>query len=107
MPLAAYVDHDRRCLEVFIGDKIFFIYARPRTVDEVRELFKEDFEIEQLITYPSLASIIPQVLLYNEDDAEQIIPKGEAMDMLKKIDRLLADSDLHTGTYIMISGRKK
>jgi SAM-dependent methyltransferase/chorismate mutase len=105
MPLAAHIDEERRCLEVQSGGEVYLLYARPRSVHEVTELFA-GLEIETLQTFPTLASVIPNIIIEDEDGEGILRSKDEVKKTIKKIDAHLADSPLNCGTYIVITGGK-
>lgn len=104
-PLAAHIDSDRRCLEVHYGKDIYFLYARPRSVQEVEELLS-GFKIENRYTFPTLAAVMPMVILENEDSNGERRRNKDARRLIKKIDNILSESDLCSGTYIIVTGGK-
>lgn len=104
-PLAAHIDPDRRCLEVYYNKEIYFIYARPWSMKEAAKLLS-DFKVEDSYTYPACASIMPRVILENENDRGEILKNKDIRRLIKKIDNILADSDLNPGTYIIVTGGK-
>src|SRR3989344_4957312 len=75
MTLSAYVDPDRRCLTVSYENNVYFLYARSRTVEEVKTLLSE-FEVD-VCTYPTLASILPNILTENCDGEGNHQPNEE------------------------------
>lgn len=105
VPLAAHIDTDKRCLEVQHSGKIYFIYARPRSVTEVRGLLS-DFEIDNIVTFPTLASIIPNIITESEDGDGARKPNKPVHKLVKEIDTKIAGSDLNCGTYIIVTGGK-
>ncbi len=104
-PLAAHIDSDRRCLEVHYGKDIYLLYARPRRVQEVEKLLS-GFKIENRYTFPTLAAAMPRVVLENEDANGERSKNKDARRLIKKIDYILAESDLYSGTYIIVTGGK-
>lgn len=104
-PLAAHIDSDRRCLEVHYGKDIYFLYARPRSVQEVEKLLS-GFKIESRYTFPTLAAAMPRVVLESEDASGERRRNKDARRLIKKIDYILAESDLYSGTYIIVTGGK-
>ena len=118
--LAAMVDSDKRCLEVHFGKEVFLVYARPYTVDEVKQLFTaSNLTIRELFTHPSLSAVLPEDILTTEifksygDLTEgrryhQAIVEVEdnqpARDALIRVDEELARSPLHLGAYILVTG---
>jgi len=104
-PLAAHIDLDKRCLEVRYDNEVFFLYARARSVKEVKNLFS-DFKIDDIYTFPTLASILPDVILEDEDKEGNRKANTKAKDTIKKIDTTLANSDICSGTYIIVTGGK-
>ena len=103
MPLAAHIDFDKRCLEVHYNSEVFFLYARARSVEEVKNLFS-DFEIDGIYTFPTLASILPDVILEDEDKEGNCQENSKAKKLIKKIDTVLAASNLYSGIYIIVTG---
>jgi hypothetical protein len=107
MPLAAYIDYDKHCLEVNYDNQVYFLYARPRSVDEVRRLLSEfNFEVENIYTFPTYSSILPNIILEDEDSDEKNEQKKEAKKLIEKIDIKLTSTDLNSGTYIIVTGSK-
>ncbi|MEA2113354.1 MAG: hypothetical protein U9P63_01695, partial [Patescibacteria group bacterium] len=104
-PLAAHIDFDKRCLEVRHNNEVFFLYARARNVEEVKNLFS-DFKIDNIYTFPTLASILPDVILKDEDKEGNCQENAKAKNLIKKIDTTLADSGICSGTYIIVTGGK-
>lgn len=121
--MAAMVDQDKRCLEVHFEKEVFLIYARPYTVDEVRQLFMNSgLAIREIFTYPSLSAILPEDILTTEtfnsygdlvEDRRyhQSIMEVEdnqlARDALAKVDEELARSSQNLGAYILVMGVKE
>lgn len=105
MTLAAYIDADRRCLSVHYANDIYFLYARPRSVKEVENLLA-GFEIDNIFTYPTLASLLPNVVTEHCDETGNRQPNEEVRKFIKKIDNELASSPLNCGTYIIATGGK-
>jgi len=104
MTLSAYVDPDRRCLTVSYENNVYFLYARSRTVEEVKTLLSE-FEVD-VCTYPTLASILPNILTENCDGEGNHQPNEEVRKYIKKIDTELSGSPLNCGTYVIATGGK-
>lgn len=110
MPLAAHIDREKNSLEVQIVNskkkkRVYFIYAKPYSVNDVKELLK-DFCVDKILTFPTCASVLPNIVL-EEVGNNKTVPKTGAQEMLKKIDEILAPSNLNTGTYIIVTGSKK
>lgn len=105
MSLAAHIDFDNRCLEVRCNNEVFFLYARPRSIEEVKNLLF-DFEIDAAYSFPTFSSILPNIALEDEDENGNRHANKEALKMVKKIDKTLASSDLFSGTYIIVTGGK-
>lgn len=106
MPIAAHIDLDKRCLEVHSDGMVYLLYARPRSLEEVRALLTK-FEIESTHTFPTLASIIPNVITEDTDEKGNYAPNESAQKLIKQIDTELADSALNCGTYILVTGHKQ
>lgn len=106
MPLAAYIDADKRCLEVQHNNNLYFLYARPRSVKEVEDLLS-DFEIDNICTFPTLGSLLPNVLMETENENGIVNPNSDVRKTVKRIDSELSQSAIHSGTYIIVTGGKK
>lgn len=120
--LAAMIDPDKRCLEVHFEKELFFIYARPYTVDELKQLFSsQKLEIAETFTHPSISAALPEDILstetfgsygdivngYRYKEANIITTHNQpANNALESIDKELAHSPLHLGAYIVVMGRK-
>lgn len=104
MPLSAHIDPDRRCLTVTHGDNVYFLHARPRTVEEVTDLLS-GFEAD-VLTYSTLASILPDILTEDCDDKGNHQANEEVRKYIKKIDNELSHSPLNSGAYIIATGEK-
>lgn len=95
IPLSAEFDTIKRCLNVNSQTKDFLIYARPYTVEEIRNMFKKSsLSITEITTYPIVSSIFPQECLTDEQNQK----------IIEKIDHQLLNSG--SGTYILVNGRK-
>lgn len=107
VPLAAHMDTDRNCLEVHHDGEVYFIYAKQRNVQEVRNLLS-DLEIDDILTFPTIASIIPNIIteIENGEKDPRSTPNKAAQKLIKDIDTTIAHSDLHCGTYIIVTGGK-
>lgn len=103
--LAASIDPDKNCLEVHYNRDVYFLYAKPRSMREVGELLS-GLTIEQKYSYPTCASIMPSIILENEDDKGDNAKNKEVRKLIKKIDMSLATSDVCSGTYIIVTGSK-
>jgi ubiquinone/menaquinone biosynthesis C-methylase UbiE len=106
MPLVASIDTEKRCLEVQHNNELFFLYARPRNVDEVKGLLS-DFKIDNILTFPTLSSLLPGILMENEDRNGVIHQNENAQSAIKIIDFELSRSASNCGTYIIVTGEKK
>jgi len=92
--LAAEIDLEQRCLTVRCGREVYPVYARPYGVEEVRELFPTGIEVTQIITYPTLASVLPNGIFEEERVQRAVV----------EIDKKLADSG--AGAYVIAVGRR-
>lgn len=93
--LAAEINLQRHCLDVHWKDgKIYSVYARPYTVDQVQELMPRGLPITKITTHPTICSILPNILF--EDD--------KVNDSIATIDGKLADGNM--GAYITVLARK-
>lgn len=93
--LTAEINLVKHSLDVHRDEKIFQIYARPYTIREAKHLLmKEGLIVSSVLTYPTVASILPNEF-FTEDGLKESI---------KNIDNKLANLD--KGAYIIITGRK-
>jgi SAM-dependent methyltransferase len=113
--LMAEIDPIDHCLNVYVGDRVFQLYARSYTKREVKNLLKkEGFYISSLYTYPALAAILPNELFYGAEEAQKAARPREARSAIEQeketrkniqqIDKRLINSDM--GAYILVTGRK-
>ena len=94
---SARFDPETHCLEVHHNKKVYFLYAKTRNVDEVKTLL-QDFKIDNILTFPTTASVRPTIVLEENENAREFIDK---------LDRELATSASHCGNYIIVTGGKK
>lgn len=107
MPLAAHIDPDKECLEVYHNKEVYFLYARPRSVEEVSSLLSSHgFEVDELHTFPTCSSILPGIIFEDEEDDGSKTPRKDMRKLVKKLDYALSKSELHPGTYIIVTGSK-
>ncbi len=93
--LAAEINRQKHCLDVHWTDgKIYSVYARPYTADQVQELMPRGLPITKVATHPTICSILPDSLF--TDDRVQ--------DSMAAIDGKLADENM--GAYITVLTRK-
>ena len=107
MQIAAHIDQDKQCLEVYCDNDLYFIQASPRSVQDVSKLLDKHFSIDNIYTYPTLASIIPQTIIESEDKYGVITQKEELTDLINQIDINLSLSGINSGVYIIVTGSKK
>lgn len=99
LPLAASVNLDRHCLDVRWAEsgseaRTFSIYARPYSLDDIEKLLPADMVITRQTTYPTLASVLPDVLFVDPAVCESVLA----------LDEHLADQD--SGAYALVTVRK-
>lgn len=95
LTLAAELNRAKDCLDVHIGKKIYSIYARAYSTDEVKAFFLGlNLRIENLVTFPTVSSILPEYLFANES----------ARQAIWSVDTQLSDSGF--GAYIIATGVK-
>lgn len=99
LPLAASVNLDRHCMDVrWTGSgseaRTFSIYARPYSLDDIEALLPAGMVITRQTTYPTLASVLPDVLLVD--------PRVNAS--VLALDEHIADAD--RGAYALVTVRK-
>ncbi len=93
--LAAKIDREKHCLDIYRGDNVFKVFAQPYTKREVKNFVgKAGLTVSCILTYPTIASILPSEFFKEE----------ESRDAIEKIDRKLAD--FNNGAYILVTGRK-
>ena len=93
--LAAEINHQRHCLDVHWTDgKVYSVYARPYTVDQVHELMPHGLLITKETTHPTICSVLPNMLFEGD----------EVNDSIATIDGKLADGNM--GAYITVVARK-
>ncbi len=105
-PLAASIDVEKRCLEVHHDNELFFLYARSRSVKEVKDLLSA-FKIDKVFTFPTLSSLLPGILMKNEDQDGIVHQNEVAQEAIRTIDSELSSSASNCGTYIIVTGEKK
>lgn len=93
--LAAEVNLHKDCLEVHHGEDIFSVYARAYTVKEVRKLFDGFLEVSNVLTYPTISSLLPHDLFKKQRGVKKAI---------LELDRTLVESG--AGAYILVAGQK-
>ncbi|MBI2636990.1 MAG: methyltransferase domain-containing protein [Parcubacteria group bacterium] len=99
LPLAAFVNLDKHCLDVRWSEngreaRTFSIYARPYSPDDVEALLPGGMVITRQTTYPTLASVLPDVLFVDPAVCESVLA----------LDEHLADAD--RGAYALVTVRK-
>lgn len=94
--LAAEINLAKHCLDVHIDDHNapFSIHARPYRVSEVENLFTEGLACEQILTFPTICSVLPPYMFDGE----------EMRQPMTELDRKVADSNF--GAYIIAVARK-
>lgn len=93
--LAAEINRQKHCLDVHWTDgKVYSIYARPYTVDQVQELMPHGLAITKVTTHPTICSILPDSVCSDE----------RVRDSIKGIDEKLAHENM--GAYITVLARK-
>lgn len=102
---AASFDFDKNCLEVFFENEIFYLYAKPRNVEEIKVLLK-DFRIDDIFSHPTIASIIPRILIEHEDKDGNKVINEKAISKIKEIDKILTNNKVFSGSYLIVTGGK-
>ena len=106
--IAAHIDSEKNCLEVYYNNEIYFLYAQPRNIREIESLLENaGLVLDEKLTYPTFASIMPNIILENEDKDGNIEPNKEACQLIKKMDDELSSSSTNCGTYTIVTGGKK
>lgn len=96
--LAATIDPEKHYLEVHYKSKLYPIYARPYTRQEIQDLLVActDLVVTEISSYPTISSVLPNDLFESEPNTES---------MVALLDRALADKD--RGAYFTVTGYKK
>jgi len=94
--LVAGIDQDRDCLEVKLEKETIPIFAKPYTLDEVKEMVPRQLCLLSWHTYPTLMSVLPKEIV------EETLPKG----LIHRLDNELAQTDHGLGSYVIISGER-
>lgn len=116
--MLAQVNPIRHCLDVRFGGKVFRIHARPYSVRDARRLIEGcGLKVSSVITYPTVASLLPKEF-FLDFQASEIRQEVEEID--KKLAGMKTDEgknsvdvkEGHTpiagkGAYILITGRKE
>lgn len=119
--LAAMIEPERNCLEVRVGNKVFYIHAKPYSKVELEKLFaKQGLGIDQYLTHPVFSSVMPEDLFsdhffdgYEPLGKEQsavaaqlnVVAKKDALSAVAKLDEHLArSSGQNLGAYIIVTG---
>lgn len=98
LPLAAWMNIDEHTLEVPHAGKTYQVFARPRTIDEVKELFSWALAGSlDVTTYPTILPVIP-----NEAFVGQ--PSDQLARTLGDLEKQLAHG--HHGAYAIVGGHK-
>lgn len=92
--LAAEVNLVKDCLDVHYDGQVFSVPAHAYTVEEVKALFPPRLQLQKLLTYPTISSILPNEVFDEESVRDTII----------ELDRQLSSSQ--TGAYIIATGEK-
>ena len=98
--LAASVNIHKDSLDVHsinnLGiEEIISIYARAYTVEETQTLFSEFDTKTELVTYPTVSSILPN---------ELFVDQASVQNLVRTVDSKLVDSG--TGAYTIVTGEK-
>lgn len=94
--LVAGIDQDRNCLEVKFEKEIVPIFAKPYSLDEVKNMMPRKLCLLSWSTYPTLTSILPK----------EIIEETAPQDLILRLDNEIAQNDHNLGSYIIISGER-
>lgn len=94
LAVAAEVNRDKQCLDVHVDGKIFSVPARPYKLDEISNLFPANLDISEILTYPTIGSILPNRLLCTPEVRKAISDADEDL------------SSVGLGAYAIASGLK-
>ena len=103
--LAAFIDKEKSCLEVNFQDQIYNLYAQTRSAPEIKIILEKFSEIS-FFSFPTISSVIPAIVLCNEDQNAKITQNHTAQTMLQKIDETLSISTDYPGTYLIVTATK-
>lgn len=103
--LAAFIDKERRCLEVHFQDKVYNLFAQARSPEEIHRLL-EKFSGIEISSFPTISSIMPAILLQDENSSGEMIRNTEAEKMIRKIDLALSSENFYPGTYLAVTAKK-
>ena len=92
--IGSEINKKKRCLDVYFEGKTYQVYARPYTVEEVRQLLSDGIQLNQILTYPTVSAILPSAVLEEKATFESIA----------EIDRHLAKGT--GGAYVIAAGRR-
>jgi SAM-dependent methyltransferase len=101
LSLAAEIDATNSCLEVCWRGRIYTIFGRAYTVEEIEELIPPQLEALRIDTYPTIGSIIPTEVAHDRNGLTDL---GE---QVQEIDAALSTSPSRLGHYILIELRKQ
>jgi ubiquinone/menaquinone biosynthesis C-methylase UbiE/chorismate mutase len=105
MQLAAYVDPNKESLEVNYKRKIYSLYAKAMSSEEIKSLLV-NFDIESIHSCPTLATLLPNIILSEEDKDGNNKENKNAKKMIRDIDITLASNQMYPGTYLIVTGTK-
>lgn len=95
LAVAAEVNRDKQCLDVHVGEKIFSVPARPYKIEEINNLFPNSLDVTEILTYPTIGSVLPNRLFSTEEVRVAVSDADEHL------------SSLELGAYAIASGVKK
>ncbi len=95
LAVAAEVNRDKQCLDVHVDGKIFSVPARPYKIQEINNLFPASLDVTEILTYPTIGSVLPNRLLSTEEVRSAVSDADEHL------------SSLELGAYAIASGVKK
>jgi len=93
--LAASINMTKHCLEVQSENERLSIYARPYSIQEVIELFKECGVRIDIETYPAISALLPHEIVHDKPQIQKAIAA---------IDKTLTTTTM--GAYIIATGMK-
>lgn len=92
--LAAEINIHKHCLDVHMGARVLSVYARPYSINEVKNLFSS-MKLTKVLTHPTISSILPNTLF----EGKPAIQKS-----MTDIDCQLSTAS--DGAYIIVTGEK-
>ncbi len=95
--LSAKIDPQKKSLHVTFNDYEFDISAHSYSINDIRKIMNKYFYIEEISSFPTLSSILPNSILKN----------SRIKKIVKLVDYELRYNNVYGGHYINVICRKK